>query len=97
MTERRRARTAALKRALIASAAVFATVFTLLAGQLWLGRDPAIGDGSTQAAAQQQEEPELHASVIDTVIGVASSLLDEEHDDDDDGGDRGSSMRSGTS
>lgn len=96
MTDRRRARSAALKRALIASTAVFATVFTLLAGQLWLGKDPALGDGSSQAAAQQQEQPELHASVIDTVIGVASSLLDEEHGDDD-GGDRGSSVRSGTS
>ncbi len=81
----------ALKRALIASAAAFAAVFALLAGQLWLGNDPALGESGGQQAAEEQE---LHASVVDTVLGVATSLLDEEHDEDEG---RGAAMRSGTS
>jgi hypothetical protein len=91
VTERQRARTVALRRALIASAAVFATVFTLLAAQLWLGNDPALGRDGGQPAAQEQE---LHASVLDTVLGVATSLLDEEHGDEDE---QGPAVRSGTS
>ncbi len=92
MTERQRARIVALKRALIASGAVFAAVFTLLAGQLWLGNDPALGEnGGQQSAAEEQE---LHASVLDTVLGVATGLLDEEHDQD---AGQGPAVRSGTS
>ncbi len=84
----------ALRRALIASAAVFATVFTLLAGQLWLGNDPALGEKSAQAAPREQEQ-ELHASILDTVLGVATTLLDEEHGEDED--DESPAVRSGTS
>lgn len=86
----------ALKRALIASGALFATVFALLAAQLWFGKDPALGD-ATARVTSQKPEPELHASVLDTVISVASGLLDDEHGDDGEGDDASSSVRSGTS
>jgi len=78
-----------LRRALILSGALFATVFALLAVQLWLGRDPALGDG-TRTAAQPREE--LSASVLDTVDSVAAGIFD-------DGADQGQapSVRSGTS
>lgn len=91
MTDRSLARARALKRTLIASAALFASVFALLAAQLWLGNDPALGT----ARATRQPEQDLHASVLDTVLGVASGLLDDEHGDEEDGG--SSSVRSGTS
>lgn len=83
----------ALKRALIACGAVFATVFTLLAGQLWLGKDPALGEGRAQPAAQEQDQ-DLHASVLDTVVAVAAGLLDEDHGEGDE---QAPAMRSGTS
>lgn len=95
MTDRSLARARALKRTLIASAALFATVFALLAAQLWLGNDPALGTALGTARATPQPEQDLHASVIDTVLGVASGLLDDEHGDEEDGG--SSSVRSGTS
>jgi hypothetical protein len=82
----------AVKRALIATGAAFAVVFVLLAGQLWMGNDPALGEKRTQAAPEEQE---LHASVLDTVLGVATTLLDDEHGEDDD--DRAPAVRSGTS
>ena len=94
MTPRQHARVLAVRRgALLATGAAFAVVFVLLAGQLWLGNDPALGEKRAQAAPQEQEQ-ELHASVLDTVLGVATTLLDEEHDDDDD---QAPAVRSGTS
>lgn len=93
MTERARARMSALRRALIAGGAVFATVFALLAAQLWLGNDPALGDGTARGARQQPSQ-ELHASVIDTVLSVAGGLLDAEHGDD---GGSAPAVSSGTS
>jgi hypothetical protein len=84
----------AFKRALIASGALFAVVFALLAGQLWFGNDPALGEGAARVSTQKPEQ-ELHASVLDTVLGVATGLLDDEHGDDD--GEGSSSVRSGTS
>jgi hypothetical protein len=86
----------ALRRTLIASGVAFAVVFVLLAGQLWLGNDPALGRaGGAPAAQEREQERELHASVLDTVLGVATSLLDEEHGDEDD--EQGQAVRSGTS
>lgn len=97
MTDRARSRVIALRRALIAGGAVFATVFALLAVQLWFGNDPALGDGAAQVERRQQPEQELHASVLDTVLSVATGLLDDEHGDDDDDGGSAPSVSSRTS
>ena len=82
-----------LRRALILSAALFATVFALLAVQLWLGRDPALGQRADGRSAQPQKE--LHASVLDTVLSVAAGVLRDGDDEDGDG--QGPAVRSSTS
>lgn len=79
------ARMSGLRRALIVSGALFATVFVLLAAQLWLGNDPALGDGSARADARQ-DDGGARASVWDTVLGAAAGALQ-----DDEGEDEGSS------
>ena len=91
MSARARARVVRVRRTLIAGGALFATVFALLAAQLWLGNDPALGEGAARPAAPEQE---LHASVLDTVLSVASGLLEEDDGEDDE---RAPAMRSGTS
>lgn len=69
-----------LRRTFAASAVLFAVVFVFLAGQMWLGRDPALGDGSARRG--QEARPEQHASVLDTVLGVAAAVIqdDDEHE-----------------
>lgn len=90
MSDRARARATGLRRALFAGGALFATVVALLAAQLWSGNDPALGQGAGRSAAPEQD---LHASLLDTVLSVASGLLDE----NDAGAEQAPAVRSGTS
>jgi hypothetical protein len=75
MSERSSGLARRLRRALIASGALFALVFTLLAGQLWLGHDPALGDGSGRG---ERAPRRTHASVLGTVLGLAASAVSDD-------------------
>jgi hypothetical protein len=89
MPERSSDRLRLVRRTIIAGAALFAVVFTLLAGQLWLGNDPALGDGSGRAGVKQAE---THASVRDAFLGVVTGALS-----DDEGRSGARTLRSQTS
>lgn len=80
------------KRTLLACGALFAVLFCLLATQMVLGRDPAVGEGAraTQTASVpatgsgEQED----GSWVDVALGVVQALAsdDDEHGDDEDSG-----------
>jgi hypothetical protein len=82
VTDRTRDTLLRTRRVLVAAGALFATLFLLLSLQLWLGRDPALGDGTARAPQQQQPRQDTHASVWDTVLGAATGALsDDDHGD----------------
>ncbi len=74
MTDRTRATLRRTRRVLYAAGALFATVFCLLALQLWMGRDPALGKGGEQRGAAPAQSTQ-QASAWDTVLAVAAGLL----------------------
>lgn len=79
------------RRTLLACGALFAVLFTLLAAQMVLGRDPAVGEGSR--ATQTASTPPAGSgarddgSWVDVALGVVQALAsdDDEHGDEDSG------------
>jgi uncharacterized membrane protein YfcA len=66
----------ALKRALLASAALFAALLTFLSLQMLLGRDPSVRTGTQARAANPAPASEGRGdSLVGTVVGVATSIL----------------------
>jgi hypothetical protein len=93
------ARMHALRRALVACAALFALLLTFLSLQMLRGRDPAVGTAPVRAsapapaAAPKDEE----GSVLSSIVGLAASVITDGGDEHDDGGGSGASVRTQTS
>lgn len=90
-SDRRRHRAAAFKRTLLACAALFSVLFCLLAAQMLLGRDPALGGDGSRArtasappAATAGADRAAEGSWVDVALGVVQAVAggDEGHGDD---------------
>ena len=78
-------------RTLLACGALFLAVFVLMAGQLMLGQDPAVGAGRQQPApaqvAQRQEGDRDWKEVAGGAVGaLIGGVISEAAGGDDDGG-----------
>lgn len=81
------------RRTMVASLALFMAIFTLMAGQMALGHDPAVGAKKQQAPQQvaQASQPvglkEAAGQAMGAVIGnVISNVAEGDDDDDEHGG-----------
>ena len=82
------------RRTMVASLALFMAIFTLMAGQMALGHDPAVGAKKPQAPQQVAQVPPANGSwkeaagqAVGAVIGnVISNVAEGDDDDDEHGG-----------
>lgn len=80
------------RRTMVASLALFMAIFTLMAGQMALGHDPAVGAKKPQAPQQVAQVPPANSSwkeaagqAMGAVIGNVISDIAEGDDDEHDG------------
>ena len=85
----------ALRRALVASAVLFALLLTFLSLQMLRGRDPSVRTAQVQTSAPAAAAKDDGGSVLSSIVGFAASVIADDGDDHDGGG--GSSVRTQTS